>query len=227
MRYSTLVEELSATPAYLAIFFVFLLILMHVTLVYWRPLSSRSWKRVDYIWLAAATLGLIGSSREAEHFLSGRYAEHSQGPATWSAYHQLRGALINPAGVCGTYTKGPNSPSDFDAIVREARGLCAKSNEIAKRMPTDFDTDLPPLADTGFERFGMNAQYQMQFIAEINQAADFYEREQRRYAMYRATSMPNKTENLMKVLGPLLLAFALALRITKVTGEVRNSHNKT
>lgn len=188
MRYSTLVEELSATPAYLIGFFLFLLILMHVTLVYWWPLSSRSWKRADYIWLAAATLGLIGSSREAEHFLSGRYAEHSQGPATWSAYHQLREALTNPVGICAIRTKGPNSPPDFDAIAEEERELCVKSNEIAKRMPADFEGDLPPLADTGFERFGMSVEYRTQFVAQINQAADFYEREQHRYAMYRETS---------------------------------------
>lgn len=226
MRFSTVIEEISGTPLYLVVLFVVLLILMDVILVRFSKLSDVSWKKVDYIWLGAAALGLIGSSGKVDQFLSGRYAENFQAPALSTYYTRLRQSLVNPAGICATYIKGPDSPPDFDEIVEEQRALCAKSNEIANRMPKDFKEGYPPLADTGFERFGQSVKHEKGFIANINMYADEYDSKQKVYAKYEEGSKPSVGEDVLTVLSPLLIAFALALRITKVTGDIKNARQK-
>ena len=58
MRYDTILEEISATPLYLFLVFVVVLAAMHLALVRRRSLSDIAWKHMDYVWLAAAALGL-------------------------------------------------------------------------------------------------------------------------------------------------------------------------
>jgi hypothetical protein len=226
MRFNSVIEELSGTPLYLLGLFVALLLVMHLVLIRLSSLSDVAWKKVDYIWLCAAALGLIGSSGKVDQFLSERYS-HGHGQWTANSYRFLRNSLINPVGVCTIYTKSPNSPPDFDEMAKENQELCLKSNEIAKQMPKSFENgDYPPLADTGFKRFGQNVKYETQFIANINRIADEYAADQAAFAQYKETSKPSDAEDVLTVLSPLLIAFALALRITKVTGDIKNARNK-
>ena len=224
MRYDTVLEELSARPGYLLLVFLVMLLLLHVVLVSWWKLDDITWKRVDYVWLGAAGLGLLAASAQAERVLAERYLI-DQRVATASNYSFLRATLANPPGVCVPRTRSDFSPPNFDEIVKEQAQLCEKAREIAARMKPLNDS-FPALEQTGYEPVGQGAIHVPDFAREMADIADAYRQQQSRYAILVEAAKQSDAELIFVVIGPLLLSFALALRITKVTGEVRNAQAK-
>lgn len=60
----------------------------------------------------------------------------------------------------------------------------------------------------------------------IESMASTYSQQQRRHAAFVEGSKRSENELVYVVLSPLLIAFALALRITKVSGEIANARRK-
>jgi hypothetical protein len=118
------------------------------------------------------------------------------------------------------------SPPEFDAIVKEQVHLCSKALEVAERMKPLLD-DFPPLEETGFQVVGEQAVYERDLARHINEVANEYRQYQQRYAALLQSTRQSTPELMFSVLGPLLIAFALALRITKVTGEIKNARAKS
>ena len=225
MRFDSWLIEISATPAYLLIFFLFLIFLLDIILVRFFKLDDISWKKVDYIWLSATALGLIASSSQANHFLSKIYLE-VESPPTAFAYRSLRSHLENGGGVCSPRIKSPFSPQDFELIVKEQQFLCKKTREMAAKMPKDITPPFPLLEKTGFLPMDESIKYETYYVNEINQLAQEYRVHQERYTQFKASLKESDSENIFKVIGPLILSFALALRITKVSGELTNAKRK-
>jgi hypothetical protein len=229
MRYDTILEEISATPLYLLLVFIAMLVTLDLGLVRGKNLSEIAWKHVDYIWLAAAGLGLFAASAQVDHTLSQRYLQGTQIPRIAAAYSELRAQLADPAGVCMPRQRSAFSPTNFDDIVAEQQALCKRAKEIAAKMPTAFNLKFPPLEATGFEPIGIESNFETAFVQGVNRAAEQYRQQQRRYAELVMSSKQSTGELVFSVLGPLLISFALALRITKVSGEIKNArakHNK-
>jgi hypothetical protein len=225
MRYDTLLEEVSARPGYLLLAFLLLLAVMHLVLLLWLKLDDLSWKKVDYVWLGAAALGLMASSAQAGRMLSERYLITERASVA-SAYSLLRDTLSSPPGVCMPRSRTEWSPPEFDAIVKEQVHLCSKALEVAERMKPLLD-DFPPLEETGFQVVGEQAVYERDLARHINEVANEYRQYQQRYAALLQSTRQSTPELMFSVLGPLLIAFALALRITKVTGEIKNARAKS
>jgi hypothetical protein len=226
MRYDTILEEISATPLYLFLVFVVVLAAMHLALVRRRSLSDIAWKHMDYVWLAAAALGLFAASVQIDRTLSQRYLENTERPRIAATYSFLREQLADPAGVCMPRQRSALSPANFDEIVAEQQALCKRAKEIAAKMPTAFDRDFPPLEATGFEPVGIDSNFESGFVHGVSRAAELYRLQQLRYAELVKSSEQSTGELVLSVLGPLLISFALALRVTKVSGEIKNARAK-
>ena len=226
MRYNTILENISARPLYVFAFFLSLLVLMHLVLVLWLKLSDQAWKRIDYAWLALAALGLLSASAQADHFLSRRYLDTFERPRTESAYKWLRSAIDTYPGLCAPRNRTAASPPDFDAMVQEQQSLCNRAKEIAARMPSKVTPPFPTLEQTGYEAFDQKVKYETWYVQFVTDAAEQYRQQQNRYNEFVAATVLSDAEEIMTVLGPFLLAFALALRITKVTGDIRNMRGK-
>jgi gamma-glutamyl AIG2-like cyclotransferase len=227
MRYNTVIEELSSRPLYIFAAFVLLLLIFHLVLLYWMKLNDQSWKRVDYVWLGLAVLGLLSASAQSEHFLSKRYLETFERPRTQTAYKLLRMTLDSYTAMCLPRQRTPASPPNFDEIVQEQQTLCRRAQEIMANMPTNITDNFPPLEKTGYEPFGINAKYEKSYVRSVAEAAEQYREQQKRYEQFVSAGNLSLPEETLTVFGPFLLAFALALRITKVTGDIRNSERKT
>lgn len=219
--------ELSTTPIYLFALFVVLTGVFHAVFVFWLKLDDLAWKKIDYIWLGAATLGILVSSSQADRLASRLHLENLEAPLTETAYKFLRSYLADPPSICRPRFRSEFSPLDFDQIVQEQQSLCKQSKEIAATMPAQPPIPFPLLDKIGFASFGQDAKYEVWFVLEVNRLAEEYRHLQRQYAAFSesAQRMPI-AEKLFTVMGPLLLAFALALRITKVTGELTNAQTK-
>jgi hypothetical protein len=197
-----------------AVFFI-ALILFHIKLVWLSPLSKAGWKRVDYYWLAFGTLGLIGASGQARETAIGAYE-----------------------GVVNGYYQG------FDPV----RYTVALSRErVTKGAQV---TGLPPNAQLAYEEWGKwldgvydrvaasppNATINESVLAnepivlveeaasttkDIRQAIRTHNEWVERQANLSLATKRPIAEDMLTLFSPVLLALAMALRITKVTGELR------
>lgn len=222
MRFDSVVLEVAATPTYVLATLAAMLLAMHWLLIVRLRLGDIAWKRVDYVWLGAAALGLVSASASADRFLSARYLETFERPRTATAYQFLRALIADSPGVCVPRRRTEYSPPDFDQILTEQEIVCRDAAKVAAVMPKTF-LEFPPLEQTGFQPFGHDAPSQQYFIRDVSRAASEYRESQGRFARLSSSAKLTGADEVMLVLSPLLLTFALALRVTKVSGEICNA----
>lgn len=224
MIFNTLLENLSANPWLLFMAFSSFLLSMHLVLVSWLKLGDLAWKRVDYVWLAATGLGVFVLSAEAGRQLSVRYLVGERFAAQ-ADYDVLRQSLDRPAGVCMPRVRSEFSPANFDEVVREQKILCRRAQALFERLPAAPE-NFPVLDDSTLAGLSLGIRHETLFVDELSRHLVHYQNSLRQYKIFAAKNRVSEEEFLYVVLGPLLLAFALALRITKVTGEIFNAKQR-
>jgi len=203
----------------LVIFFV-TLALFHLSFIRIYPLSKKGWKYVDYVWLSLGTIGLIsgvGASRQI-------IATNEISDASWRierAASDVENSIVfghGPA-ICRTFVRTEYSPANLDDIQAEYDAMCKWFQNAEKILPTTTFSSRKTIHLGDFQALPMGAdQYAVQkfrdAIEDYNQAVSRLE------ALTELTKKSN-IEVAITHIGPFLLAIALALRITKVTGELR------
>ena len=195
-------------------------VFFHVILIVWRPLSAVGWKTVDYWWLSFAALGLIAAAGEVRRLRSPfgiDVARARAGVALW-----LVRMSADPQMHCLVFTRTDVSPPDLDSVQAEQDRFCAWVRQIANETPdslvssstaTALDSipEPPELKDPGLVRDAKAILARIANLYDANQTWISAEGRAKRYGL----------ETTMVVLSPWLIALALGLRITKVTGELR------
>ena len=210
----------------LAVFFG-LLVIFDIVLVRYLKLGKKAWKRVDYIWLIFAAMGVASAVAQTRTDAASKLLPEYEGRARSAFYAYLRlmeqyasdGSDFCRAAVNKTYTRQSDEETP---------------NEIANRKACEWFQSVAPVLGTATmdppERLNWTHWYphpavadpelQMQFALVDRKRALFNKRmAQLEMVQRNASRTPN--EQRMMYLAPLLLAFAVALRITKVTGELR------
>lgn len=231
MRFESWLLEVSGTPLYLLLLFLFFLLAMHVTLVWTTRLSDRTWKKIDYVWLSAAVLGLVASSGEAGRFLSQSYLENLEAPKTAASYRYLRSQIERGAGsdgfLCMGRARSAMSPPDFDRIVEAQQDLCSWSKDTLTKMHSTVEPPFAALEETGYVPIPVtHKRYEPWYIAEVQKLAEDYRTNRNSYNERAIAAQMSLFDQLLTVLGPIVIAFALALRLTKVSGELANEKLK-
>ena len=215
-------------PAITNFMFVFALfaaslVILHGLLVYPRNLSKRGWKFVDYIWLTFGWIGLIGSIANSRMLVSKAYSESIKIRVDNSKADVL--SIIQfghgPA-ICRQFIPNDFFPRDesFDRLQKEFDEECAwfkEASNKANSSPLNHGgkvsiTDLGGPIPEGGDRWP---------YAELARTIERYNSAVDKFEGLSKSAHPSGTESLFTVVGPSLLAMALALRITKVTGELR------
>ena len=227
MYYYSPLIEFAATPWHVLTFFVVLLLVMHLALVRYSTHSDVFWKKLDYVWLAAATLGIVASSAQLNRTVAQSYLERGEAARSVATYELLRRFLDGPFWVCAPRIRTEFSPPDFDAIVQEQQELCQAAKELAMLMPATLPPNIPSLETMGYKPIGKTAKYEREFVRMLEQSAENYRIQRTQYHEVVAASKQQGWELMLALLSPLLLAFALALRITKVGGEIKNARAKS
>jgi hypothetical protein len=204
--------------------FVLALVVCHVVLVYSRwQLSKENWKRVDYIWLTMTFISIIGLVSQSRQMLSTTYIPFA---ANQVRFHQqdIDRDLTDSAHLnCDfRFTKTPNSPPDFDESIQQMGEYCAQLRSLQRtlgpsltaRQKIDYDvsrdTEYPLAYDFSNQRARLKSDVES-FNRNIEILQD----------LQKATGR-SEAEQILVLFAPFLIALALALRITKVTADLRS-----
>jgi hypothetical protein len=207
---------LSLDPAYgtqlwlVLLVFVGALLAFDLALVRWWKLDKIGWKRVDYVWLGFAALGLISSVEQLRQ----------QSPSR--AFAQLQASMEESLptqplliAIAGCRDGGSIGPGKDGAACAWARRVAVELKPRPEESPSSMRDRLrlvarPPVASNPLVR-ALVALQEWYLAASL----DVLDRIGAMKAQSRAL------ESLLFRIGPLLMAVAVALRITKVTGEIK------
>jgi hypothetical protein len=189
-----------------------------------RPLGKRGWKLVDYIWLGAASLALIGTIAQARmNYAKELHSSLETLVAPWPDSAQI---YVNPEYydgiICRTFVRSPLSPppEEFNKTVAEYDLACSWMHLVTDHLQKigrwdRIDTSQLPAAPRSSE------QTILRFEAEISDAFRRHNTLVDKRKALEAAQSRSDLEELIAVLSPICAMLALALRITKVTGELR------
>jgi len=203
--------------------FIVFLVIFHVWFVRLSPLSSIQWKQIDYIWLTVAFFGIVVSVSENRAMIADRILQSKASKHIDFALSQVIAAANSgtSGAVCRTFVTSPASPppevmaktqQEFDAQCIWFKKLV----EILKKQTKDSKSRIDVIQIAGPQPAGGSEgaySWLEQSVAWYNEILEDIEK------LEKAKDSSN-IELLFRLFGPLLIAFALALRITKVAGEI-------
>jgi hypothetical protein len=209
--------------------FVIEILLFHLVLVAWLKLSRRAWKIVDYIWLGFATLGIFGAAGQARQLVANNMTStlSQQTQASYMLLFSLVGQYSNEGAVCRTFVRGQYSPppAEFERTQKDYDSVCQWFRDIQRKLPTasdKFDEGLPYLDPRSLTPEPSVPERELNdILLSFHKLLDIYNGDAQGYADVIGATKRLWMEDFLIISSPLLVSFALALRITKVTGEIR------
>jgi len=200
------------------------LLAFHLMFVWPRNLTKRGWKVVDYFWLGVGLLGVIGSAGVGRQAIAENVLSTARGRVDFFASEVQSALRFGTSGaICRRFVRTEFSPpqAEFDRLQREFDAQCAwftqalerlKASPFAKRERLSFD-DLDGPPPVGADRW--TSAHARETVDRYNGIVAELERLSR-------DATRTDLELTLIIVGPFLLVVALALRIAKVTGELRH-----
>lgn len=226
---------LTANPLALVLVFAGALALSHAVLLPLLAFNELRWHALDYLWLPMVLLGVLGGAQQNRVEISNAFR------GAWE--YQLRGSLAeanrllkyhtsDQTYLCQKATRSEYSPPPqiFEQIERDGIETCKWFKELQQFVPQSPESvpkgfslkEMPrPPSLSGHSGSGPedaieNMQSSLKEVVEALAEIQTHTAEKESPFMIR----------LAKYYGPLLVCFALAIRITKVTGEARIKRRK-
>ncbi len=211
---------LGARAWYVLAIFAAALLLMHVVLVFWLRIGKLAWKRADYFWLGATVLSLVGAAAEVRRSIATADLRNRSERRDWAWKHVVDEVrfMTGPA-VCSPFTKSEWSPPTFDDTQRQYDVVCQSAGKLLNALPSGTPESLPRTLSAIRPR--ISDPILSSFYAQVDDAARLFLREDGEYRKTRDAAERSEWDWVLVVTSPVLLALGLALRITKVTGEIR------
>lgn len=180
-----------------------------------RPPESVSARRHPQVQTAGSAPVLMSKSRSS---VSQIEKQQSILASAYGDFGREVRFMTGPA-VCRTFARGPLSPPDFDAGQREYDKACDFARQLLNRLPSTPPANLSALRLD--ERPHITDDVLRDSFAGLDREAESYLRAKEALDQTVSASDRTSLDETLAVFSPLLLAVALALRITKVTGEIR------
>lgn len=217
--------DIGSNPYWLFGLFLIFLLIFHGWLVYLRPIGDIGWKRVDYLWLGVAVIGLVGQSAQVR--------QHWYTSANEMSQIIVKGALISlkqdadfsigPA-ICRTFNRSDFSPPNFDPIQAEYNIACEEFTRLTKEIRStegNREVGFLDLLDTSKTRSKLTDPILIKTLENLEMAHRHFIDALKEKEDAKQKTKPTTNEFVLIVFSPFLLMLALALRITKVSGEIR------
>jgi hypothetical protein len=218
-----MMNALPANALKLLVLFGFLLITLDLLLVRWLKLSKFAWKRIEYIWLGTVALGLISASAEVRNWLAAQQAQTAKlrAETQFSLLRNCAGEVAPPSYICRKFVRTEYSPDNLDEIQAEYDKFCEWNKQLLVKLPVRLIDDLPDLKYSDYEpEKNPNDEVLIEYLSTIKMYFSNYQTYRNEYIVLNKASTKSNFEITLFCLSPIFLCFALALRITKVTGEI-------
>lgn len=204
-------------------FLCVLLVVLHFFMIYVLKLDKVGWKRTDYFWLGIAALGLMKTTSEVRLMVAESSLSDTRSRVVSGLKELRRVVAQSPTGsLCAKFVKSESSPSDFDERQRQHDVACKWVTSISSLVP---ESDEPPFKELRFVDTqppeDITARDVIQSMEWIQRLFDDYEQRRKEYEDLLILLERTDGERTHIIFGPILLCIALAIRITKVTGEIR------
>jgi hypothetical protein len=207
----------TSSPLFVFLAFACLLGTFHWLLVRRYSLSKLGWKRVDYLWLGFSVLGLLGAAADVRKTIGEPLTEASQRDVD-SAYDDLR-SYLGDMSNCKKVSPGL-SESEKAYRKRNYDRTCAFASAAHSKLPLR-PPEYESLEELLKDRPSVSESEMTDAFTLLDFRINDYSKALRRLGYVRGATRRSPIERGLAVVGPLLLSLALALRITKVTGEIR------
>lgn len=195
----------------------------HAALVFAWPLGRVGWKVVDYVWLLFGLLGaLSGVQAVRQEIAAGLLPEAEDVLRSEGAAILDRIAIGASPAVCRTLDPFEAAPPDDETArrQREFDEVCQWFRAAKRRVQGGLPAERP----LTMEALGGGPVPEAREFSIVDSLGDAVARYERAHATVERLSLEadqSDAEAALSAIGPFLIAVALALRITKVTGELR------
>lgn len=197
--------------------------IFHLLFIYIWKFDEKWWKRTDYAWLLIGILGLFPVIQKAKSVLAGADNYMCEGRASGELY-TLRLIINSGTGpaFCRSFTRTEWSPKNLDEIQVEYDRAC----DFFRYATASIDTN-GTLVDPNLILSVMSKRPSSNdtMIKDVYRDIDsIVLRYSNLYALSVASRKEMQTydfDPFLTVISPFCLAIAFALRLSKVTGELR------
>ena len=216
----------ASLPTVIAVF-VGLLLAFDIVLVRWMKLGKVAWKRVDYIWLGFGALGLISAVAQVRTASAsaqvGMY-EQRAAIALESVKSLTQLYASEPGAICRTFVRSDLSPpaDEFQRAQAEYNMTCAWAKQTTVALEHSTTSPLVPIDRQALPpRPNVSDGALKDMFRGLDHQLAYFDQSMKEFEELRDSIKRTSTEEGLVYLGPFLLAVALAIRITKVTGEIK------
>ena len=203
--------------------FIGTLAICHVVLIY-SPLrlTVRAWKQVDYVWLTMSVISILGLVSQTRQLINANYIPWAERRIKNNAEFILDTIRTASHLTCDFPTsKTSVSPTNFEEAVAQETKYCRYLHDLKTSLQDTLVTAKPIEHD-----FAKDTKYPLAYGYDFSQPR--LEEQVRDYNGsllklndVRTAALHYDAELALGLLAPFLIAIALALRITKVTAELR------
>lgn len=201
--------------------FVAALITFHFTLIRKSPLSSVQWKQVDYVWLLMALIGMLGTVGSARELIANNLLDLANHRRAFS-YQTVESRLQfgTSEAICRKFERSEFSPpgEEFDRLQNEYDLQCKFFQRAVDLLKAKAAHQEPLDLIQLFGQYPIGGDQQV--YENLRDATTIYNENLEVVATLQEKAQVTELESFMRLVGPLLIALALALRMTKVTAEV-------
>ena len=202
-----------------------LVVLCHATILGLLKLDKVGLKRLDYFWLGIAAIGLIKTAGDTRAWWATSQLPSAARRLDFSIGELQSRVVQNPPRYLSTeFIRTEYSPPEpeFSNVQAQYRRAWEWVKSLPPHLPVspgppypkiDFAKAPPPDGITD-----PNVESTVQWIQRL---LNEYESRRKEYEVLMTEVKRTDGEAMYLVFGPILLCLALAIRITKVTGEIR------
>jgi hypothetical protein len=212
---------LTARPLGLFLAFLVCLVIFHLVFAVFFRLSKLGWKVVDYIWLSVTALSLIGAAFGVRHMLASSQVDGRKSYLK-DSYKRLgdEAGFLTGVAVCRKFTRSEFSPPspEFERVQGEYDDMCRFGRALLSALPKEAPMDTneikwPPRPRTTDKSL-------IEMLSDLDRVQADYTQAAISLEKTKELSERSDGEYALVVISPFLLMLALALRVTKVTGEI-------
>lgn len=214
---------------YILLFFLFFLVLFYFLFIKWFPLSKITWKKVDYIWLFLATIGILSLISE-QRIQTAEYWVELEKNYTLTPLRTIDKTFLGESAqsyICSKGIRTEFAPKNFDEIERLSELHCEWFKKVRALLDSKLkETDLPNIQ---IEDLPIVTFYEALHIDNVNEIKEFineYNELKNKYITVQNLTKKDESERILFYLAPFILLIGLALRITKVTAEIIEENKK-